>query len=97
MNFQILCSPNISAFKWIKTNSSTFYLDSLTKHVVVGGFEYDFMLHIGRTSHQRKLVIGKIIAAYGEIAPLCYVYEDKEINVKVYEMLIYDNSENTFH
>lgn len=88
---QILCSPNLSSFKWIKTNDKDFYLDTINKYAVKGGVQAPLVLHLGRTAYDGEVPIGKIWTASPLNAPLYFPTSAlAERNTDTYQALIYE-------
>lgn len=67
-------------------------MDTIDRHVVKGGFEGDFLLHIGRISYQGEIVIGKVITSRPDRAVMWFIHNNQEKDANAYETLIYQNS-----
>lgn len=94
--FQILCSPNLSSFKWVKVNDKEFFLQTLNKDLVRGGVEDGNIVNIGRIGFQGQIVTGKVITNsvdYPDTAPMFFAYKDKENKFTEYEVLIYESKD----
>lgn len=62
------------------------------KHLVVGGYENCKILNIGRGSYQEEVIVGKVCGYNIGNALMYFPYKEKELFMKSYEVLIYDNN-----
>jgi len=59
--FKILCSPQKNKFYWEYVDIDTVTdVELLLKNAVVGGFDVDHYIHIGRIFHDREWKISKV-------------------------------------
>lgn len=90
---QILCSPNLSAFKWLRVNDKDFAIQTMNKVLVKGGFEDNYILNIGRIAFQGETVLGKVVTNsvdYPGTAPMFYAFRNQENRATIYEVMIYE-------
>lgn len=97
-NFQIFCSPNLSAFKWMKTSSRKFSRDLKNNRGIRGGLERNMFIflspvYIGRVSYGGETIVGKIPTDHPESTSIYFVQNGKERKADSYEMLINDGND----
>lgn len=91
--FQILCSSNPGTLKWLQVTDGEFRQQTQNKTFVIGGYENDFDLYIGRTVYEGEIYSGKIDSNntfYGETVPMFFVYNNRELQASKYEVLVTD-------
>lgn len=67
-------------------------MDTIDKHPVKGGNQQGRIVHIGRTSYQGEVPIGKIWTDSPLKAPLYFPTSGQEKNTDVFQALIYEPS-----
>ncbi|KAJ3617377.1 hypothetical protein MTP99_007105 [Tenebrio molitor] len=87
---KILCSPDLHKFVWLPSTAATLHTDAIGKHLVIGGYENGKVLNIGRGSYQEEVIVGKVCGFNIGSALLYFPYKGKELNMKSYEVLVYD-------
>jgi hypothetical protein len=96
---KILCTKHKNNFGWLSTTSTSFHVDTIEKHVVVGGYNHfgarKGILNIGRVKHQGILKIGPVASHQVENVYFYYVHSNKLEKATAYEVLIYDDSAPT--
>ncbi|XP_044252980.1 uncharacterized protein LOC123003961 [Tribolium madens] len=89
---KILCSTQPEKFRWISSTASDLHVESIGKHLVVGGYENGKILNVGRGSYQEEAIVGKVCSYNIGKALMYFPYKNEEINMDSYEVLIYDNN-----
>lgn len=88
---QILCSDNLTNFKWTPATSTTLHLVGINTHIVRGGLDQNRITYIGRVKHQGNVIVGKVYTHDINNCDMVFVFNDREYRVKSYEILTYDN------
>ncbi|KAK4877868.1 hypothetical protein RN001_010374 [Aquatica leii] len=88
-SIKILCSNKKNKLAWIPTqNNKTSLL--INCHLVVGGFESEHILNIGRVTHNGQVVIGKVFSYPLWNSGLWIPDNNSTTNFLVYEILTYN-------
>lgn len=76
-------------FTWIKTDNEK--VEELNKNLklVVGGYECDYNMFIGRAEYKGEVSVGKVLSGHKNWG-LLLTDEGKEINIKEFEILAYN-------
>ncbi|KAK5641557.1 hypothetical protein RI129_010104 [Pyrocoelia pectoralis] len=88
-NVKILCSNDQDKFKWIPTKAGDVHMLS-NCHLVNGGYEGDYLLHIGRVNHEEEVIIGKVFSHIVEIGGLWIPYGRFPVWYGTYQILAFD-------
>ncbi|XP_030750271.1 uncharacterized protein LOC115878053 [Sitophilus oryzae] len=89
---QILCSQRPEYFTWTRTNSTDLHLLTNSLHFIRGGVEDGKWLYIGRVNYQGDIAIGKVLAGNIGDALMYFVYKDKELNARSFDVLTYNGN-----
>ncbi|RZC34530.1 DUF3421 domain containing protein [Asbolus verrucosus] len=95
---KILCTQHKRNFFWLPTTSTSFHLDTIGKHVVVGGYhgKNQGTYGVGRLMYNGILQIGGVVTYKVDHAHFYFVHKEKVEKVNSYEVLIYNRtSRNT--
>lgn len=65
-------------------------MQTVDKHVVLGGVEYDRISYIGRIFYEGEVIIAKVCGFNVGDAKFWFPADNEEKNVDCYEVLIYD-------
>ena len=87
MCLQILCTSNPNSLSWENANASDLHLTTIGKQLVVGGYEIEKMLNVGRVMHQGELIAGKVLVYNIGSAQLHYIGGGTEVAVSSYQVL----------
>ncbi|EFA08774.2 uncharacterized protein LOC103314048 [Tribolium castaneum] len=89
---KILCSTQAEKFRWIPSTACELHVETIGKHLVVGGYENGKILNIGRGSYQEEVIVGKVCSYNIGNALMYFPYKNEEVTMDSYEVLIYDNN-----
>lgn len=70
-------------------SSTDLHTSAINKILVIGGYEDDVIINIGRVMYQGELKIGKVLSSNIGKAHLYFVHNDNEKEVNTYEVLTY--------
>ncbi|RZC14261.1 DUF3421 domain containing protein, partial [Asbolus verrucosus] len=97
---KILCTQSKNSFMWLPTSAATFHVDSINRHVVVGGNNYrakqnSGVLNIGRVMFDGALKVGAVTGHNVGAAVMYFAHKNKQQSTQVYETLVYNNLTST--
>ncbi|KAB0795852.1 hypothetical protein PPYR_07641 [Photinus pyralis] len=88
-NIKILCSNEQHKFRWIPTTvGETYKLANC--HLVNGGSEVNYFLHIGRVYYQSEVIIGKVNTDRPQAQGLAIPYNGLPVIFVSYQILAFD-------
>ncbi|RZB94396.1 DUF3421 domain containing protein, partial [Asbolus verrucosus] len=88
---KVLCSHQLQKFSWVPATASRLHTELIGRHLVVGGTENGKILNIGRVTYQGEVIVGKVCGYNIGDAQMFFPYQNKEISVSSYEVLVYDD------
>ncbi|KAJ3645478.1 hypothetical protein Zmor_023128 [Zophobas morio] len=95
---KILCTQHKDNFSWLSTTWTSFHVDTINKHAVVGGYDHvgnKGALNIGRVMHQGILKIGQVASFRVEQVYFYFAHKNRMEKAKAFEVLIYDKNEGS--
>ncbi|CAH1383066.1 unnamed protein product [Tenebrio molitor] len=92
---KILCSNQPEKLSWVPATAAKLHTELAGKHLVAGGTENGKILNIGRVSYQGEVIVGKVCSYNVGNALMFFPYHNNEISVKSYEVLVYENKDDS--
>ncbi|RZB94397.1 DUF3421 domain containing protein [Asbolus verrucosus] len=92
---KVLCSKKPQKLSWHPATASRLHTDFIGKHLVMGGTESGKAVNIGRVSYQGEVIVGKVCGYIIGNARMFFPYQNAEVTVSSYEVLVYNDDIDT--